>query len=252
VSINISFKDDQFEINKLQLPTRYYYFNDVQNYIKLLSIGEGIFPKDRIKTHIKLQNSDSIFTTESATKVYPSRNIKDEYGINQINIELQNSNLEFINDELILYKDAKLLGFLKVKADSSSTFFYGDILSHGRSFENFDFSAMGAKNSFYCNEEIEYLEKYQVKGDSLKEYIKRQNSKNYIFGKVYIKTNDNEKFLDLLYSKGIESISYTQNKKMLVGVVSGDNMAVLKRNVLDIWDSYREFLNKNKFNLGKQ
>ena len=159
MSITVSFQDDIFSLDKLELPTRYYYFNDVENYIKLLSIGEGIFPKDKIRTNVSLTDSNTIITTESATKIYPS---KKEFGINSINITLQNSNLEFINDELILFKEAKLLQLLKIKADEKSTFFYGDILSHGRSYENFDFTVMSAKNSFYCENKLEYLEKYNV------------------------------------------------------------------------------------------
>ena len=249
MSISVSFDNNQFSLDLLQLPTRYYYFNESQNYIKLLSIGEGIFPKDKIRTKIALKNSDTVFTTESATKVYPS---KKEFGVNSINISLQNSNLEFINDELILYKDAKFLQLLKIKADEKSTFFYGDILSDGRSRENFDFHNMSAKNSFYCANDLEYLEKYQVLGRELKSYIIDTKSKNDIFAKVYIKTNNNEQFLNSLYENGNQSFSYTSNKKMLIGVISSNNMATLKKTVLNIWALYRKNLEKKEFNLGKQ
>ena len=53
-----------------------------------------------------------------------------EFGINSVNISLKNSNLEVLNDELILFKDSKLLQFLNIKTDESSTFFYSDILTH--------------------------------------------------------------------------------------------------------------------------
>jgi len=237
-------------LDKLNLPTRYYYFHEQnQNYVKLLSIGEGIFPKDKIRTDIKLQNSDVVFTTESATKVYLSRK---EFGINKITIHLKNSNLEYINDELILYKDAKFLQLLKVKADADSTFFYGDILSHGRSYENFDFTLMGIKNSFFVNDNIEYLEKYQVIGDELKSYINRRNSPKSIFAKIYVKTNDNGYFLDTLAKTKIHCFSYTSNRKMLIGVVSDSNMSSLKKQLLNIWKIYRVSLDKKEFNLGKQ
>jgi len=253
MSISLSFKENIFSLDKLQLPTRYYYFNDhlthEQNYIKLLSIGEGIFPKDKLRTKIKLQNSDAIFTTESATKVYPSTK---EFGINQINISLQNSNLEFINDELILYKNAKFLQLLKIKADENSTFFYGDILSDGRSDENFDFHTMSAKNSFYCENNLEYLEKYKLFGENAKKYIIDHKSTNDIFAKIYIKTNHNEQFLNNLIVKDNHSFSYTANKKMIIGVISSNNMASLKKSVLNIWKLYREFFDKKEFNLGKQ
>lgn len=250
MSISVSFKDNIFSLDRLNLPTRYYYFHEQnQNYIKLLSIGEGIFPKDRIRTAIKLQNSDAIFTTESATKVYSS---KKEFGINKININLKNSNLEYLNDELILYKDAKFLQLLKIETDENSTFFYGDILSHGRSYEHFYFSLMGVKNSFFVNDTLEYLEKYQVIGDALKSYINRRNSPQNIFAKMYVKTNNNEYFLDTLAKNTTHCFSYTSNRKMLIGAVSDSNMSNLKKQLLYIWKIYRICLDKKEFNLGKQ
>ena len=121
MSIKFSFKDEVFSLDSLKLPSRHYHFNEQENYIKLLNIGEGIFPKDRLRTSVKLDNSNLILTTESATKIYPS---KKEYGINKIDVQLfNNSNLEFINDELILYKDSKYIQFFNLKSDESSTFF---------------------------------------------------------------------------------------------------------------------------------
>lgn len=247
MSINLSFENDIFSLNKLLLPTRYYHFNDEQNYIKLLSIGEGIFPKDRVKSYIDLEHSDVIFTTESATKIYPS---KKEFGVNQININLESSNLEFLNDELILYKDSKLIQFLKVNADNDSSFFYADILSHGRSYEEYEFTQLVVKNSFFIDGELEYLEKYNKKGFEIKNYLKDMNSQSNLFAKLYIKSSK----MDLLMEQLLETMGfeYTKSKKMMIGVVSSDNMAKLKKQVIDIWNIYRKHLDKQKFNLGKQ
>lgn len=212
MSIKFAFKDDKFSLDKLQLPSRHYYFNDNENYIKLLNIGEGIFPKDKIRTSLNLDNSNLILTTESATKIYQSQK---EYGIQKIDIVLKNnSNLEFINDELILYKDSRYIQFFNLKSDENSTFFYTDILSRGRSFENFDFSKMKIKNRFFENEKLEYIEKFDILGDELKDYITRKNSVNFIFAKFYIKTNHNEQFLNSLHLENFESFSYSKQKKL--------------------------------------
>lgn len=249
MSISVNFKDEIFFLNKLQLPTRYYYFGEEENYIKLLSIGEGIFPNDRLKTNIKLEDSNAIFTTESATKVYPS---KKEFGINYINIKLENSNLEFLNDELILYKDSKLLQLLRIDADESSTFFYSDILTQGRSYEHFDFNSMLIRNRFYCNKELEYLENFEVLGEDLKNYIKRHKSENYIYLKIYIKTKDNETFLKELHNSGFNSFTFTKSKNMILGSISSKDMVEIKKLQKKIWFLYRKNLNKKEFNLGKQ
>ena len=250
MSIKFAFKDDKFSLDKLQLPSRHYHFDDNENYIKLLNIGEGIFPKDKIRTSLSLDNSNLILTTESATKIYPS---KKEYGIQKIDIVLKNnSNLEFINDELILYKDSRYIQFFNLKSDENSTFFYTDILSRGRSFENFDFSNMLIKNSFYCEKSMEYMEKFDVKGAELKDYISRKSSSNFIFAKIYIKTKNNEEFLNRIYLEKFESFTYTKNKKIILGVISSNNMFELKNQIFKIWELYRKELNKSKFNLGKQ
>ncbi|MFA6789748.1 MAG: urease accessory protein UreD [Arcobacteraceae bacterium] len=250
MSIAFTFKNEQFSLEALQLPSRHYYFNDKENYIKLLNIGEGIFPKDKIRTSISLDNSNLILTTESATKIYPS---KKEYGIQKINIELKNnSNLEFINDELILYKDSRYIQIFNLNFDESSTFFYTDIVSRGRSFENFDFSNMKIKNRFCQNKELEYIEKFDVLGDELKDYITRKSSQNFIFAKIYIKTKENENFIKNTEQNGFESFTFSHNKKIIIGVLSSNNMSNLKTKVMNIWELYRKDLNKEKFSLGKQ
>ena len=250
MSIKFAFKDDKFSLDKLQLPSRHYHFNDNENYIKLLNIGEGIFPKDKIRTSLNLDNSNLILTSESATKIYPS---KKEYGIQKIDIVLKNnSNFEFINDELILYKDSRYIQFFNLKSDENSTFFYTDILSRGRSFENFDFSKMMIKNRFYCEKSLEYIEKFDILGDELKDYIIRKSSENFIFAKFYIKTNHNEKFLNNLHLENFESFSYSKNKKIILGSISSDNMFELKTKIFKVWELYRKELNKKSFNLGKQ
>ena len=250
MSIAFTFKNEQFSLEALQLPSRHYYFNDKENYIKLLNIGEGIFPKDKIRTSLSLDNSNLILTTESATKIYPS---KKEYGIQKINIELKNnSNLEFINDELILYKDARYIQFFNLNFDESSTFFYTDIVSRGRSFENFDFSTMKIKNRFCQNKELEYIEKFDVVGDELKDYITRKNSQSFIFAKVYMKTKNTESFIQKLNLNGYQSVALTQNKKILLGTFSSSTMFALKEQIMHIWELYRQENNKKSFILGKQ
>lgn len=251
MSLKFSFKDEKFSLDRLNLPSRYYLFKEKENYIKLLNIGEGIFPKDRIKTNFKLDNSSLIITTESATKIYPSNS--KFYSINSIDIKLQNSsNLEFLNDELILYKDAKFIQTFRLTFDENSTFFYTDILSNGRSFEDFDFTNMKIKNSFYENSKCEYIEKFDIKGFELKDYIKRKSSVENLFAKVYIKTLDNVAFLEVLREEEFLTFTYSKSKKIIIGVLSSDNMAVLKQKVLKVWDIYRKVLEKKSFSMGKQ
>ena len=249
MSLTFKFTNDKFSLEKLNLPSRYYYFDDSENYIKLLNIGEGIFPKDRIKLHFTLENSNLILTSESATKIYPSQK---EFALNSINIELKNSNLEFINDELILFKDSRYIQLFRLNFDGNSTFFYVDILSRGRSFENFDFTNILVKNSFYENKKLNYLEKFDLSGFELKDYINRRDTTNFIFAKIYIKTLNNEEFLNNLQQRDFESFTYSKDKKIILGVISSDNMGDLKSKIMNVWKIYRNSMDKKEFILGKQ
>ncbi len=249
MSISLSINNNLLNLKKLNLPTRYYHFNQDENYIKFLSVGEGIFPRDKINTNIKLFNSNYIFTTESATKVYPS---DGNFGLNSINIELSNSNCEFLNDELILYKNSKFIELLNIKSDKNSTFFYTSILSHGRSFEIFDFTQMLARNKFTIDKELEYYENYDINGKYLKNYFQRHELNDAIFAKIYIKSKDNEYLREALFANNFVSFSYTKTKKMIIGVISSNSMHKLKQNINKVWKIYRKSLNKSEFDLGKQ
>ncbi|WP_331774810.1 urease accessory protein UreD [Sulfurospirillum sp. 1612] len=248
MSIALEFKENIFRLTKLKLPARYYHFCDEENYIKLLCVGEGIFPGDKWRTKIALENSSVIFSTESATKVYPST---QEFSINTIALSLNNSNCEFINDELILYKSSKLIQFLKIHADKESTFFYTDILSSGRSFENFDFTSMQIRNKFFIDGVLEYYENFDISGAHIRNYLQRHETKMLIFAKLYIKTGTNDAFLDTLALQGFQSFSYTKTKKMIIGTMSAENMYIIKNKINKVWNIYRNTLNKSKFNLGK-
>jgi len=250
MSLSLNFKAQRPQLQRLKLPTRYYHFNEDENYIKLLSVGEGIFPKDKINLKMQLDESHCIVTTESATKVYPSTK---EYGVNRFDFNLENnSSLECINDELILFKESKYLQLFTLRSDESSSFFYADIMSNGRSFEHFDFSNMQGRNRFLINGELEYFENFSLTGEFLKDYFIRHQNENYVYAKVYIKSENNFKLEEKLRSEGFVSFTLTHSKKMLVGVVSHDNVGEIKKKIKKVWKLYRGHHNKNEFNLGKQ
>jgi len=250
MSLSLDFDKQQPKLNRLKLPTRYYHFTENGNYIKLLSIGEGNFPKDKISLKLKLNKSECVVSTESATKVYPSNK---EYGINRFDLTLQNhSNLECINDELILFKKAKYLQLFTLKSDASSHFFYVDILSNGRSYEHFDFTQMQTRNRFYIEGELEYLENYTIEGAFLKDYYKRHNTKEYLYAKVYIKALDNDALESTFRSMGFQTFAHTHTQKMLIGVLNASHMGNLKKMLNTLWNTYRAQNGMPNFNLGKQ
>lgn len=250
MSIKFSFSNNLFKLEKLNLPTRFYYFKEFENYIKLLNIGEGFFPGDKIFTNITLDNSSLVLSNESATKIYPSNN--NMFAKNFFSINLRNSNFEFINDELILFKNSKFIQFSNLSFDDLSTFFYCDLLSSGRSFENNDFETLCIKNKFSYFEKLEYFEKFCINGNQIKDYFARHKTPNHLIAKVFIRTKNNQLFEEFLVSNEIKSFGYSHNSKIMILIFSNTKMDSLKKDILSIWEFYRSFHLKKSFNLGKQ
>ena len=96
------------------------------------------------------------------------------------------------------------------------------------------------------------MENFDISGDELKDYIIRKSSVNFIFAKFYIKTKNNEEFINIIHKSGFESFSFSQNKKIIIGVISSNNMGDLKSKIMNIWKIYRSNMNKKEFILGKQ
>ncbi len=59
-------------------------------------------------------------------------------------------------------------------------------------------------------------------------------------------------FLEKLEKEEFKTFTYSKSKKLIIGVLSSDNMSILKDKVLKVWDIYRKNLEKNSFNMGKQ
>ena len=96
------------------------------------------------------------------------------------------------------------------------------------------------------------MENFDISGDELKDYIIRKSSVNFIFAKFYIKTKNNEEFVNTIYKSGFDSFSFSKNKKIIIGVISSNNMGDLKSKIMNVWKIYRNSMDKKEFILGKQ
>ncbi|MDR1555201.1 MAG: urease accessory protein UreD [Campylobacteraceae bacterium] len=249
MSLEFELKENVLTLKKMTLPSRCYLFRNGENYVKLLNVGEGLFPNDKICTRVNMTNSNLILASESALKVYPS---ECKAALNRYVFCLKNSNLEFLNDEVIMFKSSRFIQFLTLSFDEDSTFFYSELLSSGRSFEEYDFEKYAVRNRFIHNKKIEYLEEFAISGSELKEYLKRHGSKNRLFAKVYIKSKDNEAFGETLFKAGIKSFEKTQNGVILICIILGNKISSIKSKISLIWQLYRKMLKKDEFDLGKR
>ncbi|MDR1975964.1 MAG: urease accessory protein UreD [Campylobacteraceae bacterium] len=250
MSLKLELKNDRLTPKKIALPSRYYLFSEGENYLKLLTVGEGIFPNDKICTELDMVGSNLILASESALKVYPS---EGNFAVNRTVINLQErSNLEFLSDEVILFKNARFLQLFSLRFDAGSTFFYSSILSGGRSDEEYGFEELAERNRFIYNGEVEYLERFRIKGESLREYAKRHGAYKRLFAKIYIRVKDNEAFGELLLKEGVESFERTKSGAILVCIITGERISQIKDGVNFVWGMYRGAVGKKSFDLGKR
>ncbi|MDR2081517.1 MAG: urease accessory protein UreD [Campylobacteraceae bacterium] len=249
MSLKLYIKNNDVTLKKLTLPSRYYLFKESENYIKLLTVGEGLFPNDKIHTNIDMDGSNLILASESAMKIYPS---KGKFAASRYVFNLQRSNLEFLNDEIIMFKDSRFLQLFSIKFDENSTFFYTDMFSAGRSFEEYDFSEFAMRNRFIYDKNTEYLEEFKISGHELKTYLKNCKAQKKLFAKIYTRTKNNNAFSEELLKIGIKSFEKTQNEAILICIVLGNKISQIKSAVSLVWELYRKMLGKSAFDLGKR
>jgi urease accessory protein len=251
MSLTLSFDRNALSADKITLPSRFYRFDECgENYVKILTIGDGLFPKDKVNISLKLKDSNLVLANESASKVHKS---EGDFAVCRYNfVILSGSNLEFINDEVIPFGGSKTLQFFRVSLAQNSGFFYCDILSKGRSFERYNFSSIAVKNLFTIDGKVEYMERYEISGSWLLDYLNRRGKRDALFAKIYAKTIDNDRFALKLVEAGIAACEYTQNKRLLIALIAEEKISAIKKKIDIAWRLYREILGKGDFDLGKR
>lgn len=110
----------KMDIGSEQIPT---YF--------LMQLGGGVVEGEHYNISIELkEEARAVITTQAANKVYKCEN--DLESLQETIIKLhENSILEYINDPVILYKDAKYKQENKIYMTKSSTLIYTDGITSG-------------------------------------------------------------------------------------------------------------------------
>lgn len=124
---------------------------------QFLHLGGGFKATEHFKTDLIVgDNSSAIFTSQAATKVY-----KDAYNegpaLYEVNLAVgKNSFVEYINDSVILYKDAKFKQYNKFYIADDSTFFYSEIFSPGYSPDGtkYAYNLMLLNTELYVNDKL--------------------------------------------------------------------------------------------------
>ncbi|WP_297631983.1 urease accessory protein UreD [uncultured Clostridium sp.] len=126
----------------------------------LVQIGGGYVEGEKFHYEIEAkENTRAMLLTQSSTKIYKCENGEETTQNTYIKLE-KNSVLEYINDPIILYKDAKYRQENNVYMDEDSTFIYTDGITAGWSpdGENFRYNRAKLKTNLYVNDTLMFLD----------------------------------------------------------------------------------------------
>ncbi|WP_297520684.1 urease accessory protein UreD [uncultured Clostridium sp.] len=120
----------------------------------LMQLGGGYVENEKFRNaiHVK-ENARAIVTTQAATKVYKCMNELPSYQRNEIELE-ENSVLEFVTDNVILYKDAMFRQDTTIRLRDTSTLMYTEGLTSGWSPDGkrFQYSSVQMKLRMFLND----------------------------------------------------------------------------------------------------
>lgn len=130
----------------------------------LMQLGGGYVENEQFRTgvHIK-ENARAIVTTQAATKVYKCMNDLPSYQENEIIVE-DNAVLEFISDNVILFKNAMFKQHTNIRVKDTSTLMYTEGLTSGWSpdGEKFQYNSVQMKLKLYVNDKPVMLDNLKL------------------------------------------------------------------------------------------
>lgn len=137
----------------------------------LMQLGGGYVENEKFRTGIHIEeNARAIVTTQAATKVYKCENGLPSYQRNEIIVD-DNAVLEFISDNVILYKDAMFKQDTTIKVKSTSTLVYTEGLTSGWSPDGkkFQYSTVQMRLRLYVDDKPMMLDnlKLDTKDDDM-------------------------------------------------------------------------------------
>lgn len=130
----------------------------------LIQLGGGYIEGEYYENHLTLkENSHSIITTQASSKVYKSENKIPSRQYTSVKLK-SGSIMEFINDSVILYKDAVYQQKTDIHLTKESTLIYFDGITCGWSPDGklFQYTSASMKTDVYLDEELVYLDNLKI------------------------------------------------------------------------------------------
>lgn len=130
----------------------------------LIQLGGGYIEGEYYENQIELlEDSHGVLTTQAANKIYKSENNIPSKQFTKIKLQ-KGSNLEFINDSVILYKDAIYEQKTEIFLEKGSTLIYSDGITSGWSPDGklFQYTSAKMKTGIYLEKELIYLDNLKI------------------------------------------------------------------------------------------
>ena len=130
----------------------------------LIQLGGGYIEGEYYENRLKLEEgSQAILTTQASSKIYKSENGIPSKQYTNLQLE-KNSKLEFINDSVILYKDAVYEQSTDIYLEEGTTLIYSDGITAGWSPDGklFQYTSARIKTNLYLNGELIYLDNLKI------------------------------------------------------------------------------------------
>lgn len=130
----------------------------------LIQLGGGYIEGEYYENRLKLEEgSQAILTTQASSKIYKSENGIPSKQYTNLQLE-KNSKLEFINDSVILYKDAVYEQSTDIYLEAGATLIYSDGITAGWSPDGklFQYTSARIKTNLYLNGELIYLDNLKI------------------------------------------------------------------------------------------
>lgn len=156
--------DKSYTVGAAKVSPAIYLENDEIPCYYLIQLGGGYIEGEYYENQIKLlKDSHSILTTQAPNKVYKSENDIPSKQYTKIELE-ERSKLEFINDSVILYKDAVYEQKTEIFLEKDSTLIYSDGITCGWSPDGklFQYTSARMKTEVYLESEPIYFDNLKI------------------------------------------------------------------------------------------
>ena len=130
----------------------------------LIQLGGGYIEGEYYENYLEMKDdSRAVITTQASNKVYKSENGIPSKQYSRIKVG-ENAVMEYINDSVILYKDAVYEQETDIFLKESSTFIYTDGITAGWSPDgkNFQYTSTRMKTKIFIDNELVYFDNLKL------------------------------------------------------------------------------------------